>query len=325
MYASIGTEVPTGRDWTFELKYDGIRVLAHCRPGTRGSVRLMTRNLKDKSTQFPEVVAALRDLVASVRRPFILDGEIVALVRNKPARFQELQQRMHVKDAAEIERHVKTTPVALIAFDVLLDGSDSLLAAPWTERRERLELLLADGESRVLRIAPDRRDGRALLKKANADGWEGIIAKRRDGTYRPGRRADDWLKLKVEFRQEFVVGGYTEPKNSREFFGALLLGYFDNAGEFIYVGSMGSGFDREGLEDMHRRLRRIGRATSPFTTIPRPRTPVHWVKPSIVVEVKFGEWTADRRLRQPIFLGIRDDKPALAVGLERVSVQRRRA
>jgi bifunctional non-homologous end joining protein LigD len=165
-------------------------------------------------------------------------------------------------------------------------------------------------------------DGKKMLEKARRQGWEGIIAKRVDSPYEPGVRSRSWIKLKIEFREEFVVGGFTEPRNSREHIGALLLGYFDK-GRFIYAGHTGGGFTRKGLEEMYRLLKPLERTTSPFDETPKTNQKAHWTTPHVVVEVKFSEWTADRRLRQPIFLGIRDDKNAKDVEIERPSVQRK--
>jgi bifunctional non-homologous end joining protein LigD len=322
MYATIGTGIPAGDEWTYEPKYDGIRVLAFAAGGAGGAVALMTRNGKDKAKQFPEVAGAVRSLAARVRRPLVLDGEIVAMVDGEVARFQALQSRMHVKGTADIDRHAESTPSALVAFDLLVDGDEVLLAEPWTTRRARLERLLRRRESTHLHLGrSERGDGEAMLRWARSTGWEGIIAKRVDAPYVPGDRSDDWLKLKVEFRQEFVIGGFTEPRNTRPYLGALLLGYFDGD-RFIYVGHTGGGFTREGLREMRARLDRIERATPPFEHPPRTNERAHWVRPQVVVEVKFSEWTADGKLRQPIFLGVRDDKRARDVGLERTSVQR---
>ena len=319
MYASVGSEVP-GEGWTFEPKYDGIRVLAYA---TDTDVRLMTRNGKDKSQQFPEIVAALKKLAAQTKRPFVLDGEIVALSDGTPARFQELQSRMHVKETHMIERHSSSSPAALILFDILMDGDDVLLQQPWSERRARLVKRVGKQVSDQVRITDSiEGDGKKMLEKARREGWEGIIAKRVDSRYEPGTRSRNWLKLKIEFRQEFVVGGYTEPRNSREHIGALLLGYFDND-RFIYVGHTGGGFSRQGLEEMYKRLKRLEIKTSPFAETPKTNEKAHWVKPEVVVEIKFNEWTADRRLRQPIFLGVRDDKSAKEVAVEATSVQKK--
>src|SRR3990170_4782335 len=319
MYASVGSEVP-GAGWTFEPKYDGIRVLAYA---TSQSVKLVTRNGKDKAQQFPEIVASLKKLASQTKRSLVLDGEIVALIAGEPARFQELQSRMHVKESTMIERHSTSAPAALVLFDMLVDGDDILIREPWTKRRERLVKRIGKRESRQLRVTDSSEgDGAKMLAEARRQGWEGIIAKKTDSRYEPGNRSRSWLKLKIEFRQEFVIGGYTEPRNSREHIGALLLGYFDDD-RFIYVGHTGGGFTRQGLVEMYRKLKPLEVKASPFEETPKTNERAHWVKPKIVVEVKFNEWTSDRRLRQPIFLGVRDDKPASKVGLEAPSVQKK--
>ncbi|GLC25151.1 DNA ligase D [Roseisolibacter agri] len=319
MYASVGTAVPEGDDWTFEPKYDGVRVLALA---TADAAQLVTRNGNDKAAQFPEIVDALRALARQARRALVLDGEIVALVDGRPARFQALQGRMHLGDATGIAGHAADAPATLVAFDLLHAGDDSLLDQPWTARRARLERLLGKRATERVQLGETvTGDGAAMVARARAQGWEGVIAKRTDAPYTPGQRARHWLKLKVEHRQEFVVGGYTEPRNSREHIGALLLGYYDGDGRLVYAGHAGGGFTREGLRDMARRLAPLARRTSPFAEPPRTNEPAHWVRPSVVVEIKFIEWTEDQRLRQPIFVGVRDDKPAASVRREAESVQ----
>jgi bifunctional non-homologous end joining protein LigD len=332
MYATLGHALPRGSGWTFEPKYDGMRVLAEARART---ARLITRNGKDKSAQFPEIVAALRRLAAAVGRTVILDGEVVARARRRsrasasaaPAAgdFQQLQARMHLRDAPEVARLSVEAPATLVAFDLLRDGRVTLAARPWTERRERLEALFArrlDPFDPALVLSDSSVRGATMLARARRAGWEGIIAKRTSARYQPGARSDDWLKLKLQFRAEFVVGGFTEPRRTRPFLGALLLGAYDAAGALVYVGHTGGGFDREGLRAMRARLDRLERRTPPFVKAPRTNEPAHWVAPRLVVEVKFAEWTADGRLRQPIFLGIRDDKAARDVTIEGVSLQR---
>jgi bifunctional non-homologous end joining protein LigD len=319
MYASIGSEIP-GEGWTFEPKYDGVRVLAFATPT---AVKLVTRNGKDKAKQFPEIVDALKTLSRRARRPMVLDGEIVALIDGEPARFQELQSRMHVQNTHIIERHASSAPSALILFDILMDGDEVLIHEPWSERRARLLKRVEKHVTPQLRITESAEsNGKKMLEQARKQGWEGVIAKRVDSRYEPGNRSRDWLKLKIEFRQEFVVGGYTEPRNSREHIGAILLGYFDKD-KFIYAGHTGGGFSRQGLGDMYRRLKPLERKTSPFSETPKTNEKAHWVEPKIIVEVKFSEWTADRRLRQPIFLGVRDDKEPKEVGVEKTSVQKK--
>jgi bifunctional non-homologous end joining protein LigD len=325
MYAGVAQAIPEEPGWTFEPKYDGIRVLAHA---SRDGARLVTRNGNDKAAQFPEVADALRALAARARRTLVLDGEIVACADGRPARFQGLQGRMHLKDTGSVAEHAADAPAALVAFDLLVDGDEVLTAEPWAARRARLERRLerplAGRHAGRVVLGDTDTDGPALVERARADGWEGVIAKRTDMPYEPGRRVKHWLKLKVEHRQEFVVGGWTEPRNTRQHLGALLLGYYDARGRLVYAGHAGGGFTRGGLAEMARRLAPLERKTSPFAEEVWTNEPAHWVRPSVVVEVKFVEWTGDGRLRQPIVLGVRDDKRAREVTREAASVQRRR-
>jgi bifunctional non-homologous end joining protein LigD len=316
MLASVGTQIPTGTGWTFEPKYDGVRVIAYATPS---SVALMTRNGKDKAAQFPEISAELRAVAARRRAPLVLDGEIVALVDGGPGRFQKLQDRIHVQDGAQIKELEHDEPTALIVFDLLVDGTDVLTSEPWTERRARLERRLSH-ETGAVRLGDTERDGKAMLDRARAEGWEGVMAKRTDAPYRPGVRSPAWQKLKIEHRQEFVVGGYTDPRKSRVALGALLIGYYDPQGDFVYAGHVGGGFTTAGLREMYKMLTPLERKTSPFTTTPLTNEPAHWVRPSIVVEVKFNEWTDDGRLRHPIFVGVRDDKDPSTVTREKSAV-----
>jgi len=330
MYATVGTAMPTGGDWVFEQKYDGMRVLAEA---SSRQVRLMTRNGKDKHAQFPEVVGALRSLVSRAGYSVVLDGEIIARKRRgrgtssvaSSSDFQPLQARMHLKNAGEVARLAVEAPATMVAFDLLREGRTSLTNRTWRERRQRLEALFStsnhERDASVI-LGDTSVRGASMLARARRAGWEGIIAKRTDARYQPGSRSDDWLKLKLLFRAEFVVGGFTEPRKTRPFLGALLLGAHDAAGRLQYVGHMGGGFDREGLRAMRARLDKLERRTSPFSETPRTNEPAHWVAPKVVVEVKFAEWTADGKLRQPIFLGVRDDKAARDVTIESVSMQR---
>jgi bifunctional non-homologous end joining protein LigD len=318
--ATIGRSLPAGDEWVFEPKYDGIRILAFA---DRGRVALISRNGIDKARQFPEVVEAVAALKARVKSALVLDGEIVATRAGDPARFQRLQGRMHVTDAGSIRSLRRSAPAALIAFDLLLEGRHSLVNEPWRTRREHLVALFRrGGRSRSLRLGEVGDDGEAMLRRARRSGWEGVIAKRAAASYAVGRRTRDWLKLKIERRQEFVVGGWTEPRKSREHVGAILVGYYDDDGELIYAGHTGTGFTRESLADMYRRLSRIERTSSPFTVTPRTNEPAHWTRPSVVVEIKFNEWTSEGRLRQPVFVGIRDDKDAREVIREPESMAR---
>jgi len=296
-------------------------------------VRLVTRNGKDKSTQFPELVLALRELARRAGRPLLLDGEVVARklrrrrgeVAPEASEFQQLQARMHLKEADEIVRLAVEAPTTLVVFDLLRDGRSSLMERPWQDRRDRLEALFDDAgdpDDATLAVSDTSARGSTMLSRARRAGWEGIIAKRTDARYHPGTRSDAWRKLKLLFRAEFVVGGYTEPRNSRQHIGALLLGAYDKYGDFSYVGHTGGGFTRRGLADMYAQLEKHARKTSPFAVVPRTNERAHWVAPKVVVEVKFAEWTKERLLRQPIFLGTRDDKSARDVTIEGVSLQR---
>ena len=234
MYATLGHALPRGAGWTYEPKYDGMRVLAEA---SSRQVRLVTRNGKDKRAQFPEIVMALRTLATSAGRTVVLDGEVVAHRRRaraaapKASEFQRLQARMHLKDAGEIARLATEAPATLVAFDLLRDGRTVLIARPWTERRERLDALFVDSatDDPAVALSDTSARGATMLARARRAGWEGIIAKRTDARYQPGARSDDWLKLKLQFRAEFVVGGFTEPRRTRPSLGALLLGAYDAA------------------------------------------------------------------------------------------------
>lgn len=321
MLAKTGDEIPAGKQWAFEPKYDGIRILGYA---DGDSVQLMTRNNVDKSAQFPEIRDALAALSKRKRRPFVIDGEVVALLGRGLGRFQLLQERIHEKDSATITKHADSAPATLVAFDLLLDGPVSYVNEPYSARRSALERLLKGARTPALRIGTSSRgNGQRLLAEARKQGWEGIMAKRASSAYKLDTRSPDWLKLKLEARQEFVVGGWTEPKRSREHLGAVLLGYW-KGGKLLYAGHTGGGFTRAMLKEMSELLDPLETSKSPFVTTPKTNAPAHWTKPRIVVEVKFNEWTADGSLRQPILLGIRDDKKARSVRREPASMQRRR-
>ena len=317
MLATVASDVPNGEEWTFEPKYDGIRILAFV---ADGSVSLLSRNGNAKTAQFPEIGAALAGVSRARRKAFVVDGELVAMDGDTPARFQQLQNRMHVTDRAAIAARRGDSPVAYVIFDVLLDGDEALINEAQHVRRAHLLQLLIPPVPHVLRVSDSLSgDATTLLEEARARGWEGVIAKRKDAPYEPGRRSRAWLKLKVEQRQEFVVGGYTEPRNSRQHLGAILLGYYDDEGQLVYAGHTGGGFSRATLTDMYRRLKALERKSCPFVKQPRTNERAHWVRPRVVVEVKFNEWTAEGKLRQPIFVGIRDDKNPSEVRREPVS------
>ena len=282
--------------WIFERKLDGERCLAF-RKGRQ--VRLMSRNRLVVSDQYPELVAALGRKGPS---EFIVDGEIVAFEGNLTS-FPLLQRRMHVRNPSKAL--LQAAPVAFCLFDVLrVDGYDVTQLA-LLDRKAILRWLLEF--RRPLRYTNHRRTaGEELYRRACASGWEGVIAKRSDSVYEH-RRSTAWLKFKCIGEQEFVIGGYTDPKGSRTGFGALLLGYHEG-GALKYAGKVGTGFDQAMLQRLSRRLAALRQDRPPFDAGPLPRKGVHWVKPSLVAEVAFSEWTDDGQLRHPRFLGLRDDK-----------------
>jgi bifunctional non-homologous end joining protein LigD len=295
----------------YEPKYDGIRVIAIVEPGAH--VRLWSRLGNEKTGAFPEAADAIRTWARRLDRPVVLDGEVVALDgRGKPVGFQHLQ-RIQMHDAA----------IAFVAFDVLRDGQEDLRERPLHERRGRLASLLKGVRDPRLRISEQVvGDGRALHARAQAESWEGLIAKRADSVYRSGKRSPDWRKLKLVRRQACVIGGWTDPRGSRPFFGALLLGVHDERGRLQYIGHSGAGFTDAELGRVWKRLRVIETKSSPFATTPRTNERPHWVQPKLVAEVKFTEWTADHKLRHPTYLGIRDDIPPGSVTREPDTVVR---
>lgn len=315
MLATAGKEVPTGDTWVFEPKYDGIRIIALI---VADSVALITRNGHDKCRQFPEITSCLRELGRKLGRHLVLDGEIVALdARGEPARFQELQGRMHLLDAVVVQDRSTAAPAAFVAFDLLVDGNELLMERNWDERRRRLERVVRAAPASVKRVfrLSDVAEGSpdAMLYEARKHGWEGVMAKRRDCPYEPGRRVRHWQKLKIENRQELVVSGWTEPRQTRKHFGALLLGYYDKDGKLVYAGHTGTGFSFALLDEISTKLKAIERKDSPFAVPPKTNERAHWVEPKYVAEVRFNEWTSGGMLRQPVFIGLRDDKDPRSV------------
>ena len=310
MLASAGGDAPSGGQWVFEPKYDGIRIVAIV---MGDSVGMITRNGHDKCRQFPEITDCLRDLARKIGRPLVLDGEVVALdPSGRPARFQDLQGRMHLLDEAAVSDRSASAPAAFIAFDILVDGKDLVIDDIWDERRARLERVMKNLSSsmrRVLRLSDVTYESSGpLMARARQHGWEGIMAKQRDCPYEPGRRVRHWRKVKIENQQELVIGGWTEPRNSRKHFGALLLGYYDGEGNLVYAGHTGTGFSDQVLDDVFRKLRASERRESPFVAAPKTNQPAHWTEPKYVAEIRFNEWTSGGLMRQPVFLGLRDDK-----------------
>jgi bifunctional non-homologous end joining protein LigD len=305
----------------YEPKYDGIRALAAVEPkpdAGHGQVRIWSRLGNEKTSQFPSIASALEKVATKVGAPLLLDGEIVALDKDgRPSGFQRLQGRIHLRGARDVEQIDRAQPVALIAFDLLRDGDEDLRGLPLTERRVRLERRLKTHLSSILRISEQARgNGDAFNERAAAEGWEGLIAKEARSVYQTGRRSPAWRKLKLVRQQEFVIGGWTEPRSTRQYFGALLLGVHDTPGSaagLTYVGHTGTGFDGRELERVWKLLKSREITKSPFTQRIKSNELAHWVRPELVAQVRFTEWTDDNKLRHPVYLGLRDDKRADSV------------
>jgi len=317
--ASAGTLPDRLAGWAIEPKWDGIRVIAEI---SAKSVRLWTRNGNDKGPQFPEIVGALKKL-GDASGPLVLDGEIIALdPRGRPLRFQALQGRVHAESEATLARHAATT-TAFVAFDLLAEGDRPLTSLPFSERRKALEARVPARRNAIVRRGESVRCGSAAAKKlfarARDEGWEGVLLKRVEAPYLPGRRTPDWRKVKLEREQEFVIGGYTAPTQgaARDHFGALLVGYYDARGALRYAGKVGTGYTVPMLALLARKLAPLRRTTSPFVDAPRAgAASTTWVKPVLVAQVRYNEMTEAGILRQPSFLGLRDDKAASEVRLE---------
>lgn len=278
--------------WVYEEKYDGVRALAY-RRGRR--VRLYSRSLEDMTAEFSEIARAVRDLSDG---NLVLDGEIVAFDRHGVSRFQLLQRR------ALDER---MQPVFAI-FDCLERDRVELVRRPLAERRRALEAIVPSRGAVLLRARRLPPNGLTAYRIAQKRGWEGIVAKDDASPYEPGRRSRNWLKVKCRKQGEFVIGGFTPPAGQRQHFGALLVGLFDGPA-LRFVGKVGTGFSRQTLTDLSARMRALRTDESPFRPAPR-EAGITWVRPELVAQVSFAEWTASGKLRQPVFLGLRHDKKA---------------
>src|SRR5436190_3936263 len=313
MFASLADAPLDDPQLVYEPKYDGIRAIAEV--GASQPVRLWSRLGNEKTRQFPEIVAALQKWARRLKEPVILDGEIVALDgQGEPTGFQHLQGRIHLSDVDE-GGAVGADRVAFIAFDLLHEGKRDLRDRPLAERRAELERVFGRTGSPILRISAQVRGaGRELYQEALAHGWEGLIAKHVDSVYKSGKRTPDWRKLKIVHEQEFVVGGWTEPRQSRAYFGALLLGVYEgtdaglDARKLVYVGHTGTGFNERELARLMKLLKPLETPDCPFKERPKTNERPHWVRSELVAQIKFTEWTADGKLRHPVYLGLRDDK-----------------
>ncbi len=296
---------PTAGDWMYELKFDGIRALA-IKEGN--NVSLMSRNQNELGARYPEIVAAVKRL--SVRE-CVIDGEVVALDEKGRSSFQLLQA---------LESDDRKSPVYYYVFDLLQAEGKSLLSSPLHTRKALLARVRHESGDPIRFSDEIGGDPRALLKEIKRIGLEGIVGKKRESIYEAGRRSGAWIKLKCVNEQEFVIGGYTPPAGSRKYFGALLVGYYGGE-NFRFAGKVGTGFTGKSLATLYRQFQKEKRRDCPFVDLPSKQggqwvqgiTPGQmrtctWINPEFVCQIKFAEWTREGKLRQPVFLGLRDDK-----------------
>jgi len=307
MKAGLADHPPKGEDWLFEIKWDGVRAIALI---ANEEVRLLSRTGHRCERQYPELAVLPHQLAAETA---ILDGEIAVLDAKGVSQFHLIQPRIANSDPNTIAHLVRSTPVVYFAFDLLYLNGYDLRGVDLATRRELLDQVLTPGSNvRISEAFPNA--GPQLLEAARENGLEGIIAKHGRSCYE-SKRSRDWLKIKITGQQEFVIGGYTEPQGDRDYFGALVLGVHEDGG-LRWVGNVGTGFDHKLLAGIFAQLQRLATSKCPFRETPKPDRGMTWVKPQLVAQVKFGNWTQDGRLRAPVFLGLRNDVAAPEVTKE---------
>jgi len=302
--------------WLFEPKLDGIRIVALIRDG---EVTLLSRNGLDNTAQYPYLV---EELAAQPVTDAVIDGEVVAIDEDGRPSFGLLQQRLNLQGKTDIRQAEIDVPVLFYAFDLPYLEDYDLTKCTLTARKELLKRVLLPTD-RVLLLDAFDEEGEAAYEASRRLGLEGIVAKRKDSVYEPGKRSHDWLKIKAVLTDDFVVGGFSQGQGGRsDTFGALLLGRYDDDGNLVYAGHAGSGFTDQLLAEIRKKLDKLTRKTNPFSSDPPDKNGTTWVKPELVAEVKFAEWTSDGNLRAPVFLRLREDKPPEEVrvtAIERVA------
>lgn len=304
MKASSGEEVPVGDNWSYEIKWDGMRIVAFL---DEAGVRLQSSNGNDATNSFPEL-ARMAELLVGFDS-LIFDGEVVAMSETGVPDFGRLQHRMHIHNRGEALRRAKDVPISYAIFDVLGVNGNDTLRLPLRDRRALLDKIVEPGSHWLLTEAHDE-DPEALLDVVINSGLEGLVAKRLDSPYAEGKRPSTWVKVKPRLRQEFVVGGWSEGRDGNAGnLGSLLLGYMDDD-DLIHCGSVGSGLNDYARREWLLRLVEGERDAPPFVN-PVERTAgrtFHWTEPTYVVEVAFHNWAKDGHLRHPVYLGHRTDK-----------------
>ena len=304
MKASPGEEVPVGDGWSYEIKWDGMRIVAFL---DEAGVRLQSSNGNDATNSFPEL-AGLVDLLVGFDS-LILDGEVVAMSASGVPDFGQLQHRMHIHDREEALRRAKDVPISYAIFDVLGVNGNDTLRLPLRDRRALLDKIVEPG-SHWLLTESHEEDPDVLLEVVTSNGLEGLVAKRLDSPYVEGKRPSTWVKIKPRLRQEFVVGGWSEGRDGNAgSLGSLLLGVMED-GELMHCGSVGSGLNAAQRVNWLDRLTSEPREASPFANdvVATAGRHFHWCEPTNVVEVAFHDWAADGHLRHPVYIGWREDK-----------------
>ncbi len=304
MMAQISDRIPRGDGWLFEVKWDGVRALAFIE---NESVRLQSRTGNRCERQYPELSVIPHQIAAETA---ILDGEIAVLDSKGVSQFHLIQPRIMNADSNSIAHMSRNTPVVYFVFDLLYLNGYDLRGVRLDERRKLLEEIVAPDP--VFRLSTSfAGGGEEMLEAARENGLEGLLAKRASSCYE-SKRSSDWFKIKIVTQQEFVIGGFTEPQGDRSHFGALVLGVYDD-GKLNWVGNVGTGFDQKTLTFLFSRLKPLIASKCPFAERPKPDRGMTWVKPELIAQVKFAHWTQDKRLRAPVYLGLREDvKPKQA-------------